>query len=58
MHTLITADVAREVVADRLRSAEDRRRANSFSRTEETTVTPRARRRNSWLRRMRVAVAH
>ena len=27
MHTFMTADVAREVVADRLRSAEDVRRA-------------------------------
>ena len=58
MHTLITADVARELVADRLRTAEDHRRAKSFSRPEDTTVTPRARRRFAGLRRIRIAVAH
>lgn len=58
MHTLLTADVAREVIADRLRDAEDRRRARSLRRGDDSAAEPRTRRRNTWLRRVRVAVAH
>lgn len=60
MHTLITADVARTVVADRLRTAEDHRLARSFRRNgEETAPVARVRRRRfARLRRVLVATAN
>ena len=58
MHTLFTADVAREIVADRLRTADDHRLAKAVRRGEDTTASPRPRRRFARLRRVRVAIAH
>ncbi len=57
MHILITADVAHELITDRLRTAENDRRANAFRIDDQFPVSPR-RPRFARVRRFRAALAH